>query len=116
VYIAALPSTHVEENKMPYIKVLEDRTGGIKQNKTVFGFAAQEPMVLINDVKIVEQLYTTHNEYFDKHPIIQNLTLKLTGRSILFEESTANWRLRRKGLSPAFYKGKLKGLIRIAEE
>lgn len=39
VYLAALPVEN-NENKMPYIKVLESRTGGIKQNKTVFGFAA----------------------------------------------------------------------------
>jgi hypothetical protein len=39
VYLAAFPSVNVE-NKMPYIKLLEERTGGIKQNKTVFGFAA----------------------------------------------------------------------------
>ena len=64
----------------------------------------------------MESLYTTHNSHFDKHPIVQNLTLNLTGKSILFDESTPSWRQRRKGLSPAFYKGKLQGLIEISKK
>jgi len=69
----------------------------------------------IADVNIVERLYTTYNALFDKHPSIQNLTLNLTGRSILFDESSESWRMRRKAMSPAFYKGKLQGLIEIAK-
>ena len=38
----------------------------------------------------------------------------LTGESILFSETSAEWRARRKALSPAFYKGKLYKMIEIA--
>jgi cytochrome P450 len=59
-------------------------------------------------------LYTTHNVHFDKHPQVQLVTLNLLGKSILFDESSDSWRQRRKAMSPAFYKGKLAGLVSIA--
>lgn len=70
----------------------------------------------IHDVKVVEALYTTHNQFFDKHPSVQNFTLRFLGKSILFDESSKNWRDRRKAMTPAFYKGKLQGLIEIAKK
>lgn len=80
------------ENKHATTKWGEVDIGGTSFNGTCIMFPNYEPFVVINDVKIVEQLYTTHNALFDKHPLIQNLTLKLTGRSILFDESSKNWR------------------------
>ena len=47
---------------------------------------------------------------------MKDLTLCLTGRSILFAETTREWKEARKTLSPAFYKGKLVGLVEIARE
>ena len=72
--------------------------------------------VLIADPLVVEAMYTSKNKYFDKHPIIKDLTLCLTGRSILFAETTREWKEARKTISPAFYKGKLVGLVEIARE
>ena len=63
----------------------------------------------------MEALYTTHNAHFDKHPLVQHLTLNLTGKSILFDESTPSWKARRKAMAPAFYKGKLQGMFDIAK-
>lgn len=57
-------------------------------NKNCVAFYNYEPWIDICDVDVVEQLYTTHNALFDKHPLIQNLTLNLTGHSILFDESS----------------------------
>lgn len=73
-------------------------------------------MLVICDVKVMEALYTTHNAAFDKHPMVQHLTLNLTGKSILFDESTPSWRARRKAMAPAFYKGKLEGMFNISKE
>lgn len=75
--------------------------------KTNIIFVNEEPSLLINDVNVVEQLYTTYNAYFDKHPEVQNAMWRLTGKSILFDETNTEWKNRRKAISPAFYKGKL---------
>ena len=40
----------------------------------------------------------------------------LTGESILFAETTDDWRKSRKAMSPAFYKGKLEHLVEIAKQ
>ena len=69
----------------------------------------------IRDVKVVEAMYTTKNKYFDKHPLIQELSACLTGNSILFAETSDDWRKSRKAISPAFYKGKLENLVEIAK-
>ena len=44
-----------------------------------------EPFLCISDVKVIEELYTTQNRHFDKHPIAKNMMLNLTGQSILFD-------------------------------
>ena len=72
--------------------------------------------VLISDPLVVEAMYTSKNKYFNKHPIVKELTLCLTGRSILFAETSKEWKEARKTLSPAFYKGKLIKLVEIARE
>lgn len=103
-----------DENKHQFIKLIENKVGGNNFNKTTVIFAGSQPIVALHDVKALEQLYTTHNVHFDKHPSIQLITLPLTGKSILFDETSTNWRQRRKAMSPAFYKGKLHYLIEIA--
>ena len=70
----------------------------------------------IADVKVVEAMYTTKNKYFDKHPLIKDLSMCLTGESILFAETSDDWRKSRKAISPAFYKGKLESLVEIAKQ
>lgn len=69
----------------------------------------------IGDVKVVEAMYTTKNKYFDKHPLIKDLSYCLTGDSILFAETSDDWRKSRNAMSPAFYKGKLESLVEIAK-
>jgi hypothetical protein len=53
---------------------------------------AHRPIILISDVEVMEELYTTKNINFDKHPYAKELTLNLTGQSILFDESTQEWK------------------------
>lgn len=80
------------ENKHFFIKLMERTVGGNKFNKTSVVFAGSQPLVVLHDVKALEQLYTTHNKHFDKHPSVQMITLPLTGKSILFDETSTNWR------------------------
>jgi len=42
------------------------------------------PSVAVADPKIVQSLFTENNIYFDKHPMVANLTNRLMGSSILF--------------------------------
>jgi hypothetical protein len=51
-------------------------------------FAGHQLVINISDVKVVEALYTTRNMFFDKHPHVKHLTLRLTGNSILFDETS----------------------------
>lgn len=73
-----------------------------------------KPLLQIHNPKIVEALYTTKNKFFDKHPLVKDLTNCLTGDSILFAETTKQWSNSRKAISPAFYKSKLIQMIDIA--
>ena len=70
----------------------------------------------ISDPQVVQDLYSTKNKYFDKHPLTKYLTYCLTGESILFTETTQEWKNSRKSMSPAFYKGKLEQLTEIAKQ
>jgi cytochrome P450 len=64
--------------------------------------------------KIVEDLYTKHNKYFDKHDLVRELLSPMLGSSILLADTNETWRAKRKALAPTFYKGRLPGLIDIA--
>ena len=48
--------------------------------------------------------------------MIKDLSFCLTGDSILFAETSDDWRKSRKAISPAFYKGKLENLVEIAKQ
>jgi cytochrome P450 len=78
-------------------------------------FMTNDPCVSVMDPKIVQAMCTTHNMQFDKHPLVLNLVNRLLGGGILFSQTTANWKKRRNAISPAFYKGKLIGLIELAK-
>ena len=77
-------------------------------------FQGHRPRLVICDVKICEDIYTTHNACFTADTTQQNLTYGLLGGSILFSESNDNWRSRRKAMTPAFYKDRLRGLVNLA--
>ena len=83
---------------------------------TGVAFISNGAGLAIRDVKVVEAMYTTKNKYFDKHPLIQELSECLTGNSILFNETSDDWRKSRKIMSQAFYKGKLENLVEIGKQ
>ena len=97
------------------MKILADDNFGVYTG--VFGwYVGKQIGLLIHDPKIVEAMYSTKNKYFDKHPIIKELAFVLTGESILFAETTDNWKKSRKAISPAFYQGKLVKMMSLARE
>ena len=57
------------ENKHAVVKWGEIELGP-HFNKTAIKFLRHEPVLRICDVNVVEQLYTTHNALFDKHPFV----------------------------------------------
>ena len=103
------------KNSHPFDNYVEFSLGDKRFGKCVPVFVNERTQVAIHDVRVVEQLYTTHNRYFDKHPDVQKVTWRLTGSSILFDASDEGWAQRRKTMSPAFYKGKLQVLVNIAK-
>ena len=74
------------------------------------------PFLFISDPAVVSDMYMLKNKLFDKHPMVQNATYALIGRSILFADTDEVWKERRKALSVAFYKGKLVQMIETAKE
>lgn len=78
-------------------------------------FLSSRPIQTILCPKIVEDLYTKHNKYFDKHDLIKLLLAPMLGASILLADTDETWRAKRKALAPTFYKGRLPGLIDIAK-
>ena len=86
------------------------------ERPVLYGFFTCGVGLGIMDPSVVEAMYTTKNKYFSKHPLIKDLTLCLLGKSILFAETSSEWREARKTMSPAFYKGKLVSLVEIARE
>ena len=72
--------------------------------------------VMVCDAKVVEAMYTSKNSFFSKHPIVKDLEQCLIGDSILFAETSLEWKQARKAIAPAFYKGKLVGLIELARQ
>jgi cytochrome P450 len=82
---------------------------------TYLVWLGHNPLLFISDVKVIQELYTTQNKIFDKHPLVRDTTMCITGRSILFADTDEKWSQRRKALSPAFYKGKLISMINLAK-
>ena len=103
------------DNEFCITTIVEEEVGS-KVYPTLLHFTASDPTLHISDPKIVQALYTTHNKYFDKHPIVRDVTMQLTGRSILFADTGPEWRKRRTAFTPAFYKGKLVQMVELAKD
>ena len=96
--------TNYHPGKVAYDEIYK---GYCSETGVAIFMVTDKPLLQIHNPKIVEALYTTKNKFFDKHPLIKNLTNCLTGDSILFAETTKEWSMSRKAISPAFYKNKL---------
>lgn len=87
-----------------------------KAKKAILFFINYEASLIIVDPKMTEDIYTTNNKYFTKHPLVGSLLAPFFGKSILASDSNDEWRARRKALAPTFYKGKLVKMVEIAKE
>jgi len=55
---------------------------------TAIFFVTNGAGLAISDPAVLQELYVQKNKYFDKHPLIKNVSYVLTGESILFAETT----------------------------
>lgn len=65
---------------------------------------------------VVAELFVNKNKYFDKHPTTARQLQRMTGDSILFAPSDLKWQQKRKALSAALYKDKLKDMIELMKQ
>ena len=83
----------------------------------VFGFFHNfEPTLFIADPDMVHEIFITKNKFFDKHHSLREAFYPMTGQSILFDRSTAEWQTRRKVVSAAFYKEKLQKMTLLIKQ
>ena len=73
-------------------------------------------VLMVNTPDVSEELYLTKNKYFDKHPKSASLFSRLTGDSILFAKSDIKWQQKRKSLSAALYKDKLRAMVDMMKD
>ena len=97
------------------LKHMLDETVPRESRASAVCFISNSAFVSVSDPAVVQDLYTTKNKYFDKAPLVKDVTYCLGGDSILFTETTQDWKDARKAMSPAFYKGKLEDLTEIAK-
>jgi cytochrome P450 len=76
-------------------------------------FMGPEPVLIINDPEVVNELYVAKNKFVDKSEKFHRMVKKLFGDSILFTQSDDKWAVKRKHLSSAFYKDKLQGMLAL---
>jgi len=69
--------------------------------------------ILVNRPEPCEQIFQSKNKYFDKHPRSARIGKKLLGNSILFAKSDVAWQRKRKALSAALYKEKVKQMLEM---
>jgi cytochrome P450 len=69
--------------------------------------------MMVNRPEVIEELLVTKNKYYDKHPASLEIIGVVLGDSILFAKSDLKWSQKRKVISTALYKEKLRGMIEI---
>ncbi len=77
---------------------------------------AKDICLIVNRPEAAEVLFLTKNKYFDKHPSAAQLFKRTAGDSIIFAKSDVKWQQKRKALSAALYKDKLKLMIEIMKD
>ncbi len=71
---------------------------------------------MINSPEIAEELFLTKNKYFDKHDKAARLFQRFMGDTILFAKSDLKWQQKRKSLSAALYKDKLRAMVEMMKK
>ncbi len=102
--------TKYKDDQHPWTHMIEEDFGS-KIPKIYGIFNSFEPTLYIKDPDMLNEISTTKNKYFDKHPALKNIFAPLIKNSIIFDESNQLWATKRKTLSAAFYKEKLLKMI-----
>jgi cytochrome P450 len=90
---------------------------GKKETVPIVGLVFGTKVALvINTPELSQELYLTKNKYFDKHPHASGLYSRMLGDSILFAKSDVLWQQKRKALSAALYKDKLRVMMEIMKD
>jgi hypothetical protein len=74
---------------------------------------AKDTDIVINAPQPLEELMISKNKFYDKHPFSKDFLGMLLGDSILFAKSDLKWQAKRKVISSAIYKDKLRGMFEI---
>jgi cytochrome P450 len=72
--------------------------------------------LIVNRPEPCEELFLTKNKYFDKHPNSAEFLKRMIGNSILFAKSDIHWQQKRKSLSAALYKEKLRAMVDMMKD
>ena len=72
--------------------------------------------LLVNRPEPCEEIFQSKNKYFDKHPRSARLGKRVFGNSILFAKSDVVWQQKRKALSAALYKEKVKQMMEMIKD
>ncbi|TNV79831.1 hypothetical protein FGO68_gene11525 [Halteria grandinella] len=66
--------------------------------------------LMVNRPEAIEELFITKGKYYDKHPASLHIIGVVAGDSILFARSDMQWQQKRKVISSALYKDRLRGM------
>jgi len=102
------------DNKVPFTKLIEEKFGGPSYEGVILHYVAHKPRLYICDPKFCEGIYVTQNAHYNLTPNLRNLFYCFTGGSILFSQSNDHWRARRKAMTPAYFKEKIRGVVKLA--
>ena len=70
--------------------------------------------IIFCDPVYVNEIYTTKTKYMDKHPKFYRISYEQFKDSTFLQRSTELWAQKRKHLSTAFYKDKIKVMLKSA--
>jgi cytochrome P450 len=92
-------------DKSPLVTYLREKNGPVLDPivGTMFG---NEPILMISDPQMIQDVLTKHKKTFDKSPRT-GIIFKHLLNSIIFMEGNELWAKKRKSLSGAFFKSKL---------
>ena len=96
-----------------FVEYLRRKYPDTKIPPLVLDFMNPDGVLFISDPELVSELYTGKSRYIDKLPRFQTLLRDITGESILFDVNSEKQATRRKHLSVAFYKERMKLSLKL---
>ncbi len=72
--------------------------------------------LVVNTPEISQEFFLNKNKYYDKHEHSAKTFSRLMGDSIIFAKSDLKWQQKRKSLSAAIYKDKLRVMVDMMKQ